>query len=202
MPRVAQIHYTPLRSSLVNLPISIYGPLLERSVRPQRLGVVLTPTPTSSSSSSPPPPPPCHVGWTGMASATSLAHLSHRDGTGYQTVEIDPQYATSLGLKQGDLVRHSHPLFSLSLSLKRNQVEIGLLHDLQKAVSVATEPFGSDDWEIIVTPSIWALTCNSCFFSHLARNHRHPTSRRHFFRKSALLTLDRRSMCGCWEGRG
>jgi peroxin-1 len=114
MPRVAQIHYTPLRSSLVNLPISIYGPLLERSVRPQHLGVVLTPTPTSSSSSSP-SPPPCHVGWTGMASATSLAHLSHRDGTGYQTVEMDPQYATSLGLKQGDLVRHSTLFLSVCL---------------------------------------------------------------------------------------
>ena len=30
MPRQARVHYVPLKSSLVNLPISIYGPLLER----------------------------------------------------------------------------------------------------------------------------------------------------------------------------
>ena len=32
MPRRARIHFVSLRSSLVNLPISIYGPLLERGV--------------------------------------------------------------------------------------------------------------------------------------------------------------------------
>jgi len=32
MPRRARIHFVSLKSSLVNLPISIYGPLLERSI--------------------------------------------------------------------------------------------------------------------------------------------------------------------------
>ncbi len=32
MPRHARIHFVSLRSSLVNLPISLYGPLVERSV--------------------------------------------------------------------------------------------------------------------------------------------------------------------------
>ena len=32
MPKRARIHYASLRSSLVNLPISIYGPLVERNV--------------------------------------------------------------------------------------------------------------------------------------------------------------------------
>lgn len=31
MPRHVKIHFVPLRSSLVNLPISIYGPLLQRN---------------------------------------------------------------------------------------------------------------------------------------------------------------------------
>ena len=31
MPRHVKIHFLPLRSSLVNLPISIYGPLLQRN---------------------------------------------------------------------------------------------------------------------------------------------------------------------------
>lgn len=31
MPRHVKIHFVPLRSSLVNLPISMYGPLLQRN---------------------------------------------------------------------------------------------------------------------------------------------------------------------------
>ncbi|RDB24902.1 Peroxisome biosynthesis protein PAS1 [Hypsizygus marmoreus] len=129
MARRARIHFVSLRSSLVNLPISIYGPLLGRSVRPQNLAVLLTLVST----------PPAnvkveaYVGWTGMASASSLAHFNSSDSgeRGLETIEIDPQYAQGLGFKQGDIV------------------EIGLLHDLPFAKSVATEPLTSDDWEII-----------------------------------------------------
>ena len=32
MPRRARIQHASLKSSLVNLPVSIYGPLLERSI--------------------------------------------------------------------------------------------------------------------------------------------------------------------------
>jgi len=48
-----------------------------------------------------------YVGWTGMASASSLAHFNSTDTTekGLETIEIDPQYAQGLGLAQGDLVR-------------------------------------------------------------------------------------------------
>jgi peroxin-1 len=76
-----------------------------------------------------------YVGWTGMASASSLAlrqsQTSWKEGS-FETLEIDPQYATSLGFSQGDVV------------------EIGLLHDLPVAKSVATEPLSADDWEILV----------------------------------------------------
>lgn len=40
-----------------------------------------------------------------------------------------------------------HPIHESSVYFK---VEIGLLHDLPSAQSVATEPLSSDDWEIIV----------------------------------------------------
>ncbi|KAF8893894.1 P-loop containing nucleoside triphosphate hydrolase protein [Infundibulicybe gibba] len=119
MPRRATIHYVPLRSSLVNLPISIYGPLLERSIRPQSLAVHLTRVQSSSNAAV-----QVYVGWTGMAS-TSLLEKT------FETIDIDPQYAQGLGLVQGDIV------------------EIGLLHDLATAKSVATEPVSSDDWDII-----------------------------------------------------
>ncbi|GLB37363.1 putative peroxisome biogenesis factor 1, N-terminal [Lyophyllum shimeji] len=130
MPRRARIHFVSLRSSLVNLPISIYGPLLERSIRPQNLAVhlKLIHSPQDARAGV-----EAYVGWTGMASASSLAHFNATDSAekGLETIEIDPQYAQGLGFTQGDLV------------------EIGLLHDLPLAKSVATEPLTSDDWEIV-----------------------------------------------------
>ncbi|KZP10920.1 AAA-domain-containing protein [Athelia psychrophila] len=73
-----------------------------------------------------------YVGWTGMASASSLAHFNSADKEkGFETIEIDPQYAMGLGLAQGAVV------------------EIGLLHDLPLAKSVGAEPVSADDWEII-----------------------------------------------------
>lgn len=131
MPRRARIHFVSLRSSLVNLPISIYGPLLERGVRPQTLAVHLTLVDSSPNQSH--KKVEVYVGWTGMASASSLAQFNASQTTegGFETIEIDPQYSLGLGLAQGDLV------------------EIGLVHDLTLAESVATEPLSSDDWEII-----------------------------------------------------
>ncbi|KAF9460743.1 P-loop containing nucleoside triphosphate hydrolase protein [Collybia nuda] len=131
MPRKARIHFVSLRSSLVNLPISIYGPLLERSIRPQNLAIhlkLLLEIPGIRNEAT-----EAYVGWTGMASASSLAHFNspRSEERGLETIEIDPQYAQGLGFSQGDVV------------------EIGLLHDMPFAQSVATEPLSSDDWEII-----------------------------------------------------
>ncbi|EIW52807.1 AAA-domain-containing protein [Trametes versicolor FP-101664 SS1] len=132
MPRRCRIHFVSLRSSLVNLPISLYGPLVERGIRPQSLAVHLT---LVSGSGAPKSAlkRELYVGWTGMASASSLAHFNSGEAgdRGLETVEIDPQYAEGLGLALGDVV------------------EIGLLHDLGYAKSVATEPATSDDWEIL-----------------------------------------------------
>ncbi|KAF9047391.1 P-loop containing nucleoside triphosphate hydrolase protein [Panaeolus papilionaceus] len=133
MPKRARIHFVSLRSSLVNLPISIYGPLVERSVRPQHLAIHLTLVGASSKAPNN-GPLEVYLGWTGMASASSLAHFnagqSQEDG-GFETIEMDPQYAQGLGLAMGDIV------------------EIGLLHDLPHAKMISTEPLTSDDWEII-----------------------------------------------------
>jgi peroxin-1 len=48
-----------------------------------------------------------YVGWTGMASASSLAHFNSSDSgeRGLETIEIDPQYAQGLGFALGDVVR-------------------------------------------------------------------------------------------------
>ncbi|KAL0577747.1 Peroxisome biosynthesis protein pex1 [Marasmius crinis-equi] len=129
MPRRARIHFVSLRSSLVNLPISIYGPLLERSIRPQTLAVHLTSVPSESRNQK----HEAYVGWTGMAASSSLAQFNSTDSGDkrLETIEIDPQYAMGLGFSQGDIV------------------EIGLLYDMGIAKSVGTEPLTSDDWEII-----------------------------------------------------
>ncbi|EJC98437.1 AAA-domain-containing protein [Fomitiporia mediterranea MF3/22] len=71
-----------------------------------------------------------------MASASSLARFKGSsaggsESEGLETIEIDPQFASGLGLSLGDIV------------------EIGLLHDLPIAKSVTTEPYSADDWEII-----------------------------------------------------
>ncbi|KAJ3562418.1 hypothetical protein NP233_g9586 [Leucocoprinus birnbaumii] len=139
MPRRARVHFVSIRSSLVNLPISIYGPLVERSIRPQHLAVHLT----RVSGQGPDDKFGAYVGWTGMASASSLAHFNASQSTGgesFETVEIDPQYAQGLGFSQGDLV------------------EIGLIHDMSQATMVGTEPLTSDDWEIIVGILLSGLT--------------------------------------------
>ncbi|KAL1750927.1 P-loop containing nucleoside triphosphate hydrolase protein [Schizophyllum commune] len=131
MPRRARVHFVPLKSSLVNLPLSIYGPLLQKSVRPQSLAVHLTLVEEEGSKSKN-GKVEAFVGWTGMASASSLAHFNAgSSSSSFETIEIDPQFAQDLGLAQGSLV------------------EIGLLHDLPFAMSVGTEPVSSDDWEII-----------------------------------------------------
>ncbi|KAL1710677.1 P-loop containing nucleoside triphosphate hydrolase protein [Schizophyllum commune] len=131
MPRRARVHFVPLKSSLVNLPLSIYGPLLQKSVRPQSLAVHLTLVEEEGSKNNN-GKVEAFVGWTGMASASSLAHFNAgSSSSSFETIEIDPQFAQDLGLRQGSLV------------------EIGLLHDLPFAKSVGTEPVSSDDWEII-----------------------------------------------------
>ena len=53
------------------------------------------------------------VGWTGMASASSLAHFNAgSSSSSFETIEIDPQLAQDLGLVQGSLVSALR-LFSL-----------------------------------------------------------------------------------------
>ncbi|KAG1809269.1 P-loop containing nucleoside triphosphate hydrolase protein [Suillus variegatus] len=124
MPRRAKVHFVSLKSSLVNLPISVYGPLLERQIRPQTLAVHLKPTDGEGRE--------VYVGWTGMASASSLASFNSTAGErGIETLEIDPQYAAGLGFKEGDVL------------------ELGLLYDLPYAKTVSTEPLSADDWDVV-----------------------------------------------------
>lgn len=93
-----------------------------------------------------------YVGWTGMASASSLAQFNagQNGERGFETIEIDPQYAQSLGLNLNDIVC-SISSNQQCTRLIYHKVEIGLLHDVPPAKFVGTEPVTSDDWEIIVT---------------------------------------------------
>lgn len=44
-----------------------------------------------------------------MASSSSLAHFNSADqNKGFETIEIDPQYAIGLGFTQGDVVSASN----------------------------------------------------------------------------------------------
>ncbi|KAF8629161.1 hypothetical protein AX17_005746 [Amanita inopinata Kibby_2008] len=130
MPRKARIHFETLQSSLVKLPVSLYGPLVQKEIRPQSLAIHLKLI--SSAQLENTPKVEVVVGWTGMASASSLASFNaSQTEMSSDTIEIDPQYAQALGLGHGDIV------------------EVGLLYDLPFAKSVGAEPLTSDDWEII-----------------------------------------------------
>jgi peroxin-1 len=122
MPRQARLHFVSLKSSLVNLPVSLFGPLVERNIaslcslplyntltkpwfhkHPQHVAVLLTataPSPELDGKKN------CaYLGWTGMVSASSLARFhSTSSDNALETVEIDPQYAEGLGFKKGDVV--------------------------------------------------------------------------------------------------
>ena len=108
MARLARVHFVSLKSSLINLPISIYGPLLERQVRPQNLAVHLI----KGNKTNKKGVIEAYVGWTGMASASSLANFGGGRGggeKGLETIEMDPQFANALGFNQDDVVRPRHP---------------------------------------------------------------------------------------------
>ncbi|KAG9016438.1 Peroxisome biosynthesis protein pex1 [Tulasnella sp. JGI-2019a] len=133
MPRRAKVRYVSLKSCLVNLPLSVYGPLVEHQVRPQSLAIHLAKQEHRSSRSGD-TPTAAYVGWTGMAAASSLAawnSSSQGSETHLETIEMDPQYAQTFGFAENDVV------------------EIGLLHKLPLAKAVHTEPLTADDWEIL-----------------------------------------------------
>ena len=78
--------------------------LTETLQRPQHLAVHLALVPGNEKNQ---PPLDAYLGWTGMASASSLAHFNagQLGERNFETLEMDPQYAQGLGLAQGDLVR-------------------------------------------------------------------------------------------------
>ncbi|GAA6011810.1 hypothetical protein JCM11491_000758 [Sporobolomyces phaffii] len=132
MGRTATLHFVSLRNCLVNLPLSVTGPLSQRGVAPQSIAVQLTVRGASKAASR-----TLVAGWTGLPSSlgTVSSHLQQRSQTqlGGDRVEIDPQFAEmyDLGLVEG------------------TQVTIELLRDLQVATSVNVTPLTADDWEIL-----------------------------------------------------
>lgn len=173
MPRRAKVRYVSLKSCLVNLPISIYGPLVEHQVvsqvyqssekvlitsitfqRPQSLAIHLTSLKQSSNGKT----LTAYVGWTGMAASSSLAAWNSGGVQGseahLETIEMDPQYAQAIGFLEHETVSASVCQMP-NLNVKRlhliHQLEIGLLHDLPPAKVVHTEPLTADDWEILVS---------------------------------------------------
>jgi peroxin-1 len=70
--------------------------------RPQSLAIHLS-TPAVNSK----PPKAAYVGWTGMAAASSLAVWNNSREEGHlETLEMDPQFAGSLGFSEGESVRY------------------------------------------------------------------------------------------------
>lgn len=92
-------------------------PRITVSERPQGLAVHLSLVPPPGR-----PKKEAYVGWTGMASASSLASFNAGDaGESAGTVEIDPQYAMGLGFVQGDMVCPCSCLIYVTLTRLRSK---------------------------------------------------------------------------------
>ncbi|GAA6059881.1 hypothetical protein JCM10212_007086 [Sporobolomyces blumeae] len=134
MGRTATLHFVSLRNCLVNLPLSITGPLSQRGVAPQSIAVQLSfRAPPSSSSNG---QTTVVAGWTGLpASVPSVSQHVRAGSHAHDRIEMDPQYAAMLnvGLVEG------------------MQVSIELMRDLPVANTVNVTPLSADDWEILET---------------------------------------------------
>ncbi|KAK4696983.1 peroxin-1, partial [Phenoliferia sp. Uapishka_3] len=130
--RTAQLSFISLKHCLVNLPISITGPLQERAVAPQSLVVELS---YSSGVGKKAVQKKVYVGWTGMPSQLAGVASQVRGGNASaDRVEIDPQFADMFGgVSEGTIVT------------------IELLRNLPVAASVSVTPLSPDDWEILET---------------------------------------------------
>ncbi|KAL7412756.1 P-loop containing nucleoside triphosphate hydrolase protein [Mrakia frigida] len=85
MPQTAFIRFLPLKTTLANLPLSIYSPLVQAQKRPQSLALhVLTKTGKAS-----------YLGWSGMSSSGGGA------GGGKEWLEVDPGVGEGFGWKDG-----------------------------------------------------------------------------------------------------
>jgi hypothetical protein len=78
----------------VNLPLSLYGPLVEKGVAPQALVVELGWSFAGK-------PSKAYVGWTGLASRLPNLAAARQQA---DTLEIDAQFARELGLRDGQQV--------------------------------------------------------------------------------------------------
>ncbi|SCZ90288.1 BZ3500_MvSof-1268-A1-R1_Chr1-3g01895 [Microbotryum saponariae] len=142
MGRTAVLTFASLRNCLVNLPLSITGPLTERGIAPQSLVIELsfpsqTNPPSKKTGGSSNGTSKAYVGWTGLPSsvASVAQHARSNGGTLGDKVEVDPQFAVMLGLGMSEGM----------------PVTIELMRDLPTATSVAVTPVSADDWEILET---------------------------------------------------
>lgn len=112
MPKHATIRLQPLQTCLVNLPLSLYGQLVSRSVTPQTLVVCLSYGGDKGNSSKISPNAAgrskdskhaegrrAYVGWSGMPSR--LVGGVAAIGKGQEVIEMDPTCAKELGLTEG-----------------------------------------------------------------------------------------------------
>jgi peroxin-1 len=147
MAKKAAIKYRSLKTNLVHLPLSLYAPLVQQQTvsplsfqkynanktqlqRPQSLIINLKHLPTHPSKS--PRATQVSLGWSGLASASSLEMYGSAGGK-VETIEMDPEVASGLGWREGDMV------------------EVGIVRQAARGRSVSVTPATSDDWEVLVS---------------------------------------------------
>lgn len=129
MPKHATVRLQSLQTCLVNLPLSLYGQLVSRSVTPQSLVVCLSYGNGGNKSSKNNSEHGNHnkdtkkdgrrayVGWTGMPSR--LVGGAAAIGKGQEIIEIDPVCAKELGILEGEEVCYYNGVETSSRRISR-----------------------------------------------------------------------------------
>lgn len=83
------------------------------------------------------------VGWTGAPTPNANgAYDPNRGQQALDYIQIDPQFGTDIGLKEGQ------------------RVQLEIAHNIVEGRAVHVEPVTEDDWEIIVGPTRTLLQAN------------------------------------------
>jgi len=122
--------YAPLRNALINVPPRVEAALTASNTLAQNVVVQITWKEAGKDKS-------VFTGWTGVSCRKMLpAVAGQRKGDSTGTFEIDPVFATNVGLREG------------------TRVQLMVHQDPPVAHTIHVEPLTASDWEIMVREHI------------------------------------------------
>ena len=125
--------YAPLRNALINVPPRVEAALIASNTLAQNVVVQITWKEAGKDKN-------VFTGWTGVSCRkTAPAVVGQRKGDSTAMFEIDPVFATNVGLREG------------------TRVQLIVHQDPPVAHTIHVEPLTASDWEIMVRKHIHSL---------------------------------------------